>query len=174
MSYLTEKYKMKADFKPWGNYILIDIQLPPEEKQTESGIAVIQDNEKKAPQVALVVAVGDGLTDLSGNKIPNRAVPGQYVLIMKHAPFDIRDMLGDRFEIPETFRMIAEGDILGEVIDTGHAMEDLETERQDIENKLADLKKKELEERSKIDTTTNVKSRIKKIIYRGDERVEEG
>jgi chaperonin GroES len=91
-----------AKVKPLGDRVLVK---PTEEDEQIKGGIIIPDTAKEKPQRGEVIAVGDGKTDDSGNKIALSVKTGDKVLYGKYAGTEIR--LDD-----EDYLIMPEGDIL--------------------------------------------------------------
>ena len=91
-----------AKVKPLGDRVLVK---PVEEDEQVKGGIIIPDTAKEKPQRGEVVAVGDGKTDESGNKVAVSVKSGDTVLYGKYAGTEIR--LED-----EDLLIMPEGDIL--------------------------------------------------------------
>jgi chaperonin GroES len=94
--------------EPYGNYVVIE--LLKQEDTTKGGVVLpdqVKDKEKK--MLARVVAVGTGQrTGISGELIPCFSKPGDLVVLLKHAPTEVK--IGDGI-----FHVVFEGDILGRI-----------------------------------------------------------
>jgi len=95
-------------FMPKGNYVLIKRI---EEEEATSGGIIIPDIAKDTQQVCKVLAVGPGIFNKALGKVrPVDIKAGEYVFVSRYAGTDI---LVER----ETYTVIAEGDILGTVVE---------------------------------------------------------
>lgn len=94
--------------EPYGNYI--SIRLKKVETETLGGIALPDEVASRDRQVlARVVRVGPGQRSITtGELMPCQSKPGDLVIIMKHAPIELK-LAG------KSFHMLAEGDILGRI-----------------------------------------------------------
>lgn len=173
MSYITEHYDLEFDIQPFGNYVFVELMLPNKEELSKAGLVVVKDTTQEAPQIGLVVAVGPGLVDLSGNRIPMQTEPGDYVVVQKHAPFQVRDWLGRALKIPETWFALSEGDILCRLNNVDNLITKYRESREDYEKTQVGAKKQEKEQRTKIAGATPKRKRSKRIIYRDGKKVEE-
>ena len=91
-----------AKVKPLGDRVLVQ---PVEEDEQVSGGIIIPDTAKEKPQRGAIVAVGDGKTDDSGNKIALSVKAGDIVLYGKYAGTEI-SLDG------EDYLIMSEGDVL--------------------------------------------------------------
>ena len=91
-----------AKVKPLGDRVLVK---PIEEDEQIKGGIIIPDTAKEKPQKGEVIAVGDGKTDDSGNKIALSVKSGDKVLYGKYSGTEIRLEDTDYLIMPE-------GDIL--------------------------------------------------------------
>ncbi|MDP6040142.1 MAG: co-chaperone GroES [Candidatus Latescibacteria bacterium] len=91
-----------AKVKPLGDRVLV--KPVDEEEQVKGGI-IIPDTAKEKPQRGEIVAVGDGKSDDSGNKITLSVKAGDTVLYGKYSGTEVR--LDD-----EDYLIMPEGDIL--------------------------------------------------------------
>ncbi|MBT3601730.1 MAG: co-chaperone GroES [Candidatus Latescibacteria bacterium] len=91
-----------AKVKPLGDRVLVQ---PVEEDEQVSGGIIIPDTAKEKPQRGAIVAVGDGKTDDSGNKIALSVKAGDVVLYGKYAGTEI-SLDG------EDYLIMSEGDVL--------------------------------------------------------------
>ena len=91
-----------AKVKPLGDRVLV--KPVDEEEQVKGGI-IIPDTAKEKPSRAEIVAVGDGKSDDSGNKIALSVKAGDIVLYGKYSGTEVN--LDD-----EEYLIMPEGDIL--------------------------------------------------------------
>lgn len=91
-----------AKVKPLGDRVLVK---PVEEDEQVKGGIIIPDTAKEKPQRGEIVAVGDGKSDDSGNKIALSVKKGDRVLYGKYAGTEVS--LDD-----EDYLIMPEGDIL--------------------------------------------------------------
>jgi chaperonin GroES len=91
-----------AKVKPLGDRVLV---MPVEEDEQVKGGIIIPDTAKEKPQRGEIVAVGNGKTDDSGNKIALSVKAGDTVLYGKYSGTEVR--LDD-----EDYLIMPEGDIL--------------------------------------------------------------
>jgi len=73
--------------KPLGNRVLLEVQE--EEETTPSGI-VLPDSAKESPQVAEVVAVGDGKLLDDGERLPLEVSVGDQVVFEQYAGTELK------------------------------------------------------------------------------------
>jgi len=73
--------------KPLGNRVLLEVQE--EEETTPSGI-VLPDSAKESPQVAEVVAVGDGKLLDDGERLPLEVSLGDQVVFEQYAGTELK------------------------------------------------------------------------------------
>lgn len=93
--------------KPLGDRLVVQ---PLEVKEEMVGGFVLAGASKEATQKAKVVAVGDGLFSLSGERMPLSVEVGQTVLMDKQAGLEVKD--GDN-----TYMIVREADVLAIVED---------------------------------------------------------
>ena len=74
--------------KPIADHILIEPIK--EEEKTKAGILLPATAEKERPEQGLVVAVGPGKKDKSGNAIAMEVKEGDKVLFTKYGPTEIK------------------------------------------------------------------------------------
>jgi len=74
-------------YRPLGDRILV--KPSPGEEKTKSGI-VLPDSAKEKPQQGKVVAVGGGVKDEKGNKIPMEIKVGDEVLYSKYSGTEVK------------------------------------------------------------------------------------
>jgi chaperonin GroES len=93
---------------PYGNYIVVELLKP--EKESAGGLALPDEVIARDRQMlARVIAVGPGQRSITtGELMPCFTYPGDLVLVLKHAPIDIK--IGGH-----TFNVLAEGDIIGKL-----------------------------------------------------------
>jgi len=91
-----------AKVKPLGDRVLVK---PVEEDEQIKGGIIIPDTAKEKPQRGEVIAVGEGKSDDSGNKIALSVSAGDTVLYGKYAGTEIN--LDD-----QDYLIMSEGDIL--------------------------------------------------------------
>ena len=91
-----------AKVKPLGDRVLV---TPVDEEEQVKGGIIIPDTAKEKPQRGEIVAVGDGKSDDSGNKITLSVKAGDTVLYGKYSGTEVR--LDD-----EDYLIMPEGDIL--------------------------------------------------------------
>lgn len=95
---------------PYGNYITIE--LTKAEKETIGGVYLPDELVDRDRQVlARVIAVGPGQRSLNGERMPCFTQPGDLVLVLKHAPIEIK-VGGSKFHV------VAEGDVVGKLDET--------------------------------------------------------
>ena len=94
--------------QPYGNYVTIKLFKP--EETSQGGIVLpdqVLENDKQ--MLALVMSVGPGMRGLmDGKPIGTFTEEGDLILVLKHAPVEIK--LGGH-----TAHIIGEGDILGKL-----------------------------------------------------------
>ena len=78
---------MAAKVQPLGDRVLVE---PAEEKEVKKGGIIIPDSAKEKPSESVVVALGTGKTDDSGNKIPFEVKVGDTVLVSKYGGTEIK------------------------------------------------------------------------------------
>ena len=88
--------------KPLGDRVVI--KMIETEETTKSGI-VLPGSAKEKPQMAEVVAVGPGICDENGKKIPMEVKVGDKVLMSKYAGTEVK------FDGTE-YTILKQGDIL--------------------------------------------------------------
>ena len=88
--------------KPLGDRVVI--KMSETEETTKSGI-VLPGSAKEKPQLAEIVAVGPGICDDKGNKIPMEVKIGDKVLMSKYAGTEVK------FDGTE-YTILKQGDIL--------------------------------------------------------------
>ena len=93
---------MATKVRPLGDRVLVK---PQEAEEQVLGGIIIPDTAKEKPQRGAVVAVGDGKTDETGNKIAPSVKAGDTVLYGKYAGTEV-ELDGDEHLI------LSEGDIL--------------------------------------------------------------
>lgn len=97
--------------KPFGNYICVDIMKPQEE--SFGGVLLpdqVKDNDKQ--MLARVISVGPGVRSLlTGEFMPLQCKEGDLVVILRHAPVEVK-LAG------KVTHIIFEGDILGKIDET--------------------------------------------------------
>ena len=74
--------------KPLADHILIEPMK--KEEKTKTGILLPETAEKESPEQGLVIAVGPGRKNNSGNVIPIDIKPGDKVLFTKYGPNEIK------------------------------------------------------------------------------------
>ena len=92
-------------FKPLHNYVLLE--RIEEDNKTAGGI-IIPDNAKEKPSHGRVIAVGDGMINENGQKIPMSVKNGDVVLFAKWAPSANEVKIDGK-----DYVLIKESDILG-------------------------------------------------------------
>ena len=93
------------NFKPLGDRALV--KMVEREEKTASGI-VLPDTAKEKPQMAEVVAVGDGKLDDKGERVPLDVSKGAVIVFAKYSGTEIK--LED-----EDYMILDSDDILGVV-----------------------------------------------------------
>ncbi len=78
---------MAAKVQPLGDRVLVE---PAEEKEVKKGGIIIPDSAKEKPSESVIVALGTGKTDDSGNKIPFEVKVGDTVLVSKYGGTEIK------------------------------------------------------------------------------------
>ena len=78
---------MKTKLKPIGDRILVE---PARTEEKSSGGILIPDCAKEKPQECVVVAVGAGRLDDSGNHIPIEVRIGDRVLVTKYGGTEVK------------------------------------------------------------------------------------
>jgi len=73
--------------KPLGNRVLLEVQE--EEETTPSGI-VLPDSAKESPQVAEVIAVGEGKLLDEGGRLPLEVSVGDQVIFEQYAGTELK------------------------------------------------------------------------------------
>jgi co-chaperonin GroES (HSP10) len=115
--------------KPLGNYIVIDVFKA--QKETEGGLVLpeqVVDRDRQ--MLARVIAVGPGQRALLDSQCVGVFVkPGDLILLLKHAPIEIK--LGGA-----VCHVIAEGDIIG-TVDEDELQKVLDTEPEQVEPEVA-------------------------------------
>jgi len=76
------------NIKPLSDHVLIEPIK--EEEKTKAGILLPDTAEKEKPEQGLVVAVGPGKKDKTGNFIPLDVKAGDKVLFTKYGPTEIK------------------------------------------------------------------------------------
>ena len=78
---------MAAKITPLGDRVLVEAA---EEKEQKKGGIIIPDSAKEKPTESVVVALGTGKTDDSGNKIPFEVKKGDRVLVSKYGGTEVK------------------------------------------------------------------------------------
>jgi chaperonin GroES len=87
------------NYKPLGDRLLLKVKKA--EEKTKSGI-VLPDSAKEKPQEGEVVAVGPGLRDKDGKRIPMEVKKGDNVLYSKYSGTEVKIDSQDYLIIKET------------------------------------------------------------------------
>ena len=93
------------NIKPLGNRVLV---RPVESQDKKQGLIIIPDIAKEQPTECLVVALGTGLSDEHGIKIPFEVKPGDRVIVSKYGGAELK-------VDGETFKMMNSEDIMAVV-----------------------------------------------------------
>jgi len=78
---------MAVKIKPLGNRVVIE---PIEPDETLAGGFVLPDSAKEKPQQGVVLAVGQGLWDENGKRVPMEVKVGEKVLFTKYAGTEMK------------------------------------------------------------------------------------
>lgn len=93
--------------KPKRDNVLVKVEK--EDKQTKSGIVVVEnETSKQSPDRGTVIEVGEGRYLNNGTLIPTSVVPGDHIIFQKFAGTEIKVE-------EEVYLMIKENDILATV-----------------------------------------------------------
>jgi chaperonin GroES len=104
---LATATKTATKLQPLGDRVVV--KPTPREEMTKSGI-VLPDTAKEKPQEGTILAVGPGVFDEDGNRIPMDVAVGQKVLYGKYA--------GTEFKLDEDdLLIVSQKDILAIVAD---------------------------------------------------------
>jgi chaperonin GroES len=94
--------------KPVGGYILV--QPAKEEEKTASGLIIQSSSKGERPQKGTIAALGTGLINEKGEKVPFNVKKGDEVLFKKYSPEEV-ELEGD------TYLLMKEADILAILAD---------------------------------------------------------
>ena len=103
----TDGWKLVWDFdseiQPLFDHVVVELD---EQKEVSRGGILIPEDTRENSSTGVVIAVGEGVEDESGNRIPMRVKPGDRVFFLRDKGINIK-------QVNENQRIIRQVDILG-------------------------------------------------------------
>lgn len=96
-------WDFKTDLTPLFDHVIVELD---EQKEVSRGGILIPEDTRENSSTGVVIAVGEGVEDNNGNKIPMRVKPGDRVFFLRDKGININ-------QVNENQRILRQVDILG-------------------------------------------------------------